>query len=81
MEGAHEHVSSDHAFKGTQYFDLKQKTLRKSSDQVVESAHHKVKTFFESRPNYNHKEKESLESGEATLAAIVHFNTVNLCVR
>ena len=33
---------------------------------------------FESRPNYNHKEKESVESGRATLAGVVHFNSLNI---
>ena len=47
-------------------------------NQVVEAAHHKVKTFFDLRPNYNHKEKESIEAGEATLAAVIHFNSNNL---
>ena len=57
-----------------EYFDLNGRTLIKSSDQFVEAAHHKVKAFFEARPNYNHKEKVSVESGKATLAGIVHFN-------
>jgi hypothetical protein len=60
------------------FFEMKGTTLRKVSDQVVEAAHHKVKHFFESHPNYNHKEKESLEAGEAALAAIIHFNSNNL---
>ena len=60
------------------YFDITGKTLRKCNDQVVESAHHKVRVFFESRPNYNHKNKESDESGEATLSAICHFNSINI---
>ena len=44
---------------------------------VVEADHHEVKTFFESRPNYNHKEKEYSEYGRATLAGVVHFNSLN----
>ena len=60
------------------YFELTGKTLRKVNDQVVEASHHKVKVFFESRPNYNHKDKTTLASGEATLAGIVHFNSVNI---
>ena len=40
--------------------------------------HHKVKMFFESRPNYNHQNKETLSSGEATLAGIIHFNSINI---
>ena len=60
------------------FFVLTGTTLRKVSDQVIESAHHKVKTFFDLRPNYNHKEKESVESGKATLAGVIHFNANNL---
>ena len=69
------HIICEHL---SDFFDLYGKTLRKVSDQVVESAHHKVKTFFQSHPNYNHKEKESVESGEATLSGIIHFNTLNI---
>ena len=61
-----------------QYFELTGRTLLKSSDQFVEAAHHKVKAFFDTRSNYNHKEKVSVESGEATLAGIVHFNSINI---
>ena len=53
-------------------------TLRRVNDQVVEASHHKVKQFFESRPNYNHKNKETEASGEATLRGIVHFNAFNI---
>ena len=45
------------------------------NDQVVESAHSKVRKFFDAHPNYNHKNKTSEASGDATLAGIVHFNT------
>ena len=69
------HIISEHL---SEYFEMTGKTLRKVSDQVVESAHHKVKTFFEARPNYNHKEKESAQSGDATLAGVIHFNTLNI---
>ena len=34
--------------------------------------------FFENRPNYNHKNKETEASGEATLKGIVHFNAFNI---
>ena len=60
------------------FFELTGKTLRRINDQVVEAAHHKVKVFFENRPNYNHQNKESLASGVATLAAIAHFNAFQL---
>ena len=69
------HIICEHL---SEYFDLTGQTLRKVSDQVVESSHHKVKSFFESHPNYNHKEKESKESGEATLAGVSHFNSINI---
>ena len=60
------------------FFTTTGQTLRKVNDQVVEAAHHKVKMFFESRPNYNHQNKETLSSGEATLAGIIHFNSINI---
>ena len=60
------------------YFELTGQTLRRVNDQVVESSHHKVKQFFENRPNYNHKNKETEASGEATLKGIVHFNAFNI---
>ena len=69
------HIICEHL---SDYFELTGKTLRKASDQVVESSHHKVKFFFESHPNYNHKENESKESCEATLAGVAHFNSINI---
>ena len=69
------HIISHHL---SDYFELTGTTLRKVSDQVVEAAHHKVKSFFESSPNYNHQNKTTLASGEATLAGIVHFKSVNI---
>ena len=51
---------------------------KKGCDQGIESSHHKVKQFFESRTNYNHKNKETEASGEATLRGIVHFIAFNL---
>ena len=69
------HIICEHL---SEYFEETGKTLLKSSDQHVEAAHHKVKAFFEARSNYNHKEKLSAESGEATLAGIIHFNSINI---
>ena len=69
------HIICEHL---SEYFEIYGKTLRKVSDLVVEAAHHKVNTFFESRPNYNHKEKESAESGSATLAGVVYFDSLNI---
>ena len=60
------------------YFELTGQTLRRVNDQVVEASHHKVKQFFENRTNYNHKNKETIASGEATLKGIVHFNAFNI---
>ena len=60
------------------FFTFTGQTLRKVNDQVVESSYHNVKMFFEARPNYNHQNKETLSSGEATLAAFIHFNSVNI---
>ena len=59
------HIIVEHL---SEYFEITGKTLRKSSDQFVEAAHHKVKAFLDTRSNYNRKEKISVESGEATLA-------------
>ena len=69
------HIICEHL---SEYFELTGQTRRKVSDQVVESSQHKVKSFFASHPNYNHKEKESPESGEATLAGVGHFNSINI---
>ena len=60
------------------YFQLTGQTLRRVNDQVVEASHHKVKQFFENRPNYNHKNKETEASGEATLRGIIHFNAFSI---
>ena len=60
------------------FFTITGQTLRRVNDQVVEASHHKVKMFFEARPNYNHQNKETLSSGEATLAALIHFNSINI---
>ena len=46
---------------------------KKVNDQVVEASHHKVKILFESRPNYNHQNKETWSSGEAALAGKIQF--------
>ena len=69
------HIIAHHL---SDFFELTGATLRKCSDQVVESAHHKLKTFFESRPNYNHQNKQTVASGRATLDAIAHFNSVQI---
>ena len=69
------HIICEHL---SEYFELTGKTLLKSSDQFVESAHYKVRAFFDTRSNYNHKEKISVESGEATLAGIIHFSSINI---
>ena len=60
------------------YFEETGDTLLKSTDQNVEAAHHKVKTFFDNYPNYNHLTKETEEYGEAAKSAIIHFNANNL---
>ena len=59
------------------YFDEAGKTLRMISDQFVEAAHHKVKHFIESHPNYNHVDKFTEEYGEAILSCVAHFNWYN----
>ena len=58
------------------YFDEAGKTLRTTSDQFVEAAHHKVKHFIDSHPNYNHVDKSTY--GQAALAGVTHFNSNNL---
>ena len=60
------------------YFDEAGKTLRMTSDQFVEAAHHKVKHFIESHPNYNHVDKSTEEYGQAILSCVAHFNSNNL---
>ena len=60
------------------YFDEAGKTLRTTSDQFVEAAHHKVKHFIDSHPNYNHIDKSTDEYGQAALAGVTHFNSNNL---
>ena len=60
------------------YFDEAGKTLRTTSDQFVEAAHHKVKHFIDSHPNYNHVDKSTDEYGQAALAGVTHFNSNNL---
>ena len=60
------------------YFDEAGKTLRTTSDQFVEAAHHKVKHFIDSHPNYNHVDKSTDEYGQAALASVTHFNSNNL---
>ena len=53
-------------------------TLRTTSDQFVEAAHHKVKHFIEAHPNYNHVDKSTEEYGQAILSCVGHFNSNNL---
>ena len=60
------------------YFELKNLTLRHTNDQFIEACHAKVKKFFENHPNYIHKNKSSDKYGEAILAGIVQFNIDNL---
>ena len=60
------------------YFEETGKTLRTTSDQFVEAAHHKVKHFIEAHPNYNHTDKSTEEYGQAILSCVTHFNCNNL---
>ena len=60
------------------YFEMTGNTLRNSTDQVVEAAHHKIKQFLDNHPNYNHLDKATEEYRMAVLAAIIHFNSNNL---
>ena len=60
------------------YFIETNETLRNSTDQVVEAAHHKVKKFFDTHPNYNHLDKSTEEYGVAILSDVKHFNSNNL---
>ena len=60
------------------YFDEAGKTLRTTSDQFVEAAHHKVKHFIEAHPNYNHVDKSTEQYGQAILSCVTHFNSNNL---
>ena len=54
------------------------RTLRTTSDQFVEAAHHKVQHFIESHPNYNHVDKSTEQYGQAILSCVTHFNSNNL---
>ena len=69
------HIIVDHL---SDYFEEAGKTLRSTSDQFVEAAHHKVNHFIEAHPNYNHVDKSTEEYGQAILAGVVHFNSNNL---
>ena len=69
------HIIVDHL---SDYFDEAGKTLRTTNDQFGEAAHHKVKHFIDSHPNYNHIDKTTDEYGEAALAAVTHFNSNNI---
>ena len=69
------HIIVDHL---SDYFDEAGKTLRTTNDQFIEAAHHKVKHFIDSHPNYNHVDKSTDEYGEAALAGVTHFNSNNL---
>ena len=69
------HIIVDHL---SDYFDEAGKTLGTTDDQFGEAAHHKVKHFIDSHPNYNHIDKTTDEYGEAALAAVTHFNSNNI---
>ena len=60
------------------YFEATEKTLLKSTDQVVESCHHKVDKFFLTHPNYNHLDKSTDGYGQTALRGVVHLNSNNL---
>ena len=71
--------TSDVAMKKHEFTAHFVDTIAHDCDECEKSfSSHKVKSFFESRPNYNHQNKTTLASGEATLAGIVHFNSVNI---
>ena len=60
-----------------EYFELTGKTLRKKTDQTVESTHAKLDKFIRSH-NYQIRDVNSEKSGEYLLRAIKHFNSYNL---
>ena len=69
------HIIAHHL---SDYFEEAGKTLRTTNDQFGEAAHHKVKHFIDSHPNYNHTDKSTDEYGEAVLAGVTHFNSNNI---
>ena len=60
-----------------EYFELTGKTLRKKTDQTVESTHAKLDKFIRSH-NYQIRDVNSEKAGEYLLRAIKNFNSYNL---
>ena len=69
------HIILEHL---SDYFEQEGKTLRRTNDQFIEACHSKVRKFFETHPNFQHKDKSSDTYGDAILKAIIHFNSYNL---
>ena len=69
------HIILEHL---SDYFEQEGKTLRRTNDQFIEACHSKVRKFFETHPNFKHKDKSSDTYGDAILKAIIHFNSYNL---
>ena len=60
-----------------EYFELTGKTLRKKTDQTVESIHAKLDKFIRSH-NYQIRDVNSEKAGKYLLRAIKHFKRYNL---
>ena len=60
-----------------EFFEYTGKTLRKRTDQTVESTHSKFDKFVKIH-NYQVRDVESDKAGENLLKAVKHFNSYNL---
>ena len=60
-----------------EYFEMTGKTLRRKTDQTVETTHSKLDKFIKNH-NYQIRDVNSEKSGEYLLRAIKHFNSYNL---
>merc|ERR1719186_816507 len=68
------HIIIDHS---PEFFDYTGKTLRKRTDQTVESTHSKFDKFVKIH-NYQVRDVKSDKAGENLLKAVKHFNSYNL---
>ena len=68
------HIIIDHL---PEFFDYTGKTLRKRTDQTVESTHSKFDKFVKIH-NYQVRDVKSDKVGENLLKAVKHFNSYNL---
>ena len=60
-----------------EYFEMTGKTLRRKTDQTVETTHSKLDKFIK-KHNYQIRDVNSEKSDEDLSRAINHFNSYNL---